>query len=267
MPEALNSIIQIATKAGSKIVLAILIFIIGRIVIGRILSILQKSKAIRHLDPTVKTFAMNLAKVLLNIILIVAIINVLGVDTASIIAVLASCGVAVGLAMQGALANIAGGLMLLIFRPFNVGDYISAAGEEGVVKAISLFYTTINTVDNKEVTIPNGALMNANITNFSSEELRRVDLTFNVTGAESIEKVQELILGTVAKNELALKDPAPFAAPVSGIPGGLEYTVRVWARSANYWDAYFSLLKEIATALGEAGIGGPVPASKVVLDK
>ena len=267
MPEVMNKIIEIATTAGSKLILALLIFIIGRIVIGKLISILEKSKMTRKLDPTVRSFLMNFARVILYVIMIVAIINVLGVDTASIIAVIASCGVAVGLALQGALSNIAGGIMLLIFRPFNVGDYVAAAGEEGVVKDISLFYTTINTVDNKEITVPNGALMNANISNYSSEPLRRVDLTFNVTGAESIDKVQELILGTVAKNPLALQDPAPFASPLAGIPGGLEYTVRVWTESANYWDAYFSLLKEIATALGEAGIGGPVPASKVVMDK
>ena len=262
-----DKVVAICTQAGSKIVLAILIYIIGRIVIKSILGILGKSKAIEKLDPTVKSFAMNFAKIVLYAVLIISIISVLGVPMASMVAVLASCGVAVGLALQGALSNIAGGIMLLIFRPFSVGDYIEAAGEQGVVKSVSLFYTVINTVDNKEVTIPNGSLMNANVSNYSSEKLRRVDLTFKASGAEDITKVQETILGAVAKCEKALQDPAPFAAPVAGVPGGLEYTVRVWTESANYWDVYFDLMKSIPTALGEAAIGGPVPATKIVSDK
>ena len=267
MEAMLNKLIDICTEAGSKILLAIIIYIVGKIIIGRILKFIEKSKLTEKMDPTLRTFLSNAARILLYIVLVISIISVLGVPMASVITVLASAGVAVGMAMQGALGNLAGGIMLMIFRPFSVGDYIDAAGESGTVKAIAMFYTELLTIDNKYVTIPNGTLMNSNVTNYSREPLRRVDLTFNVTGAESIDKVQELILGTVAKNPLALQDPAPFASPLAGIPGGLEYTVRVWTESANYWDAYFSLLKEIATALGEAGIGGPVPASKVVMDK
>ncbi len=163
MENFMDKVVAICTQAGSKIVLAILIYIIGSIVIKKILSLLGKSKTVDKLDPTVKSFALNFAKIALYAVLIISIISVLGVPMASMVAVLASCGVAVGLALQGALSNIAGGIMLLIFRPFNIGDYIAAAGEEGVVKSISLFYTVINTVDNKEITIPNGALMNANV--------------------------------------------------------------------------------------------------------
>jgi len=263
MQKMIDKIIDLATTAGSKLLLALLIFIIGRIVINKIIKALKKNKGLEKLDPTVRSFLINLAKTVLYVIMIVAIINVLGVDTASIITVIASCGVAVGLALQGALANIAGGIMLLIFRPFNVGDYIVASGEEGVVKSISLFYTKLNTVDNKAITIPNGTLMNANISNLSSEPLRRVDLTFNISGAAEISEVQKVILDVIAGNDEVLKDPAPFVAPVAGIPAGLEYTVRVWTESANYWDVYFDLLKAIAAKLGEEGIGGPVPASNV----
>ncbi|MBO6047893.1 MAG: mechanosensitive ion channel [Erysipelotrichaceae bacterium] len=262
-----DKLLGMATSAAGNILLALLIYIVGRIVISRIVASLKKVKKITELDPTISAFAISVVKWALYMFMIVGIINVLGVDTSSIIAVIASCGVAVGLALQGALTNLAGGIMLLIFRPFNVGDYVNAGGEEGTVKAIKLFYTVITTVDNKAITIPNGGLMNANVINFSSEKLRRVDLTFNISGAESIEHVREVILGVVAENELVLQDPAPFVSPVAGVPAGLTYTVRLWCESANYWDVYFSALQAIATKLGEEGIGGPVPANKVFLDK
>ena len=262
-----DKIIDICTQAGSKIILAILIFIVGKIIISKLLKLLKKGKGYNRMDATVQSFFMNFAKIVLYVVLVVSIISVLGVPMASVVTVLASCGVAVGLALQGALANIAGGIMLLIFRPFNVGDYIAAAGEEGVVKSISLFYTVINTVDNKEITIPNGALMNANVSNFSSEEKRRVDLSFNISGGEDISKVQETILGVIQGCEKALDDPAPFVAPVGPVPGGLEYTVRVWCNSADYWDVHFDLMKRIPTAIGAAGFAGPAPATKVVIDK
>ncbi len=263
---ALDFLYELGIAAGSKIILALLIYLIGKPVIKKVLKIIEKSKGFAKLDPTVRSFIMNAARICLYVVMVVAIIDVLGVKTTSIITFLASCGVAVGLAMQGALSNIAGGLMLLLTRPFSVGDFISASGEEGTVRSISLFYTVLNTVDNKKVTIPNGALMNANIRNCSSEELRRVDLTFNLTGAD-IEKTQKVMLDTIAANELVLKDPEPFAAPVAGIPGGLEYTVRAWTKSENYWTVYFALLKDIVTALGEAGVGAPLAASKVIVEK
>lgn len=267
MQQLLYTLQSFATNAGKEIVIALLIFIIGKAVIKKVIGRLKDSNAIKKMDPTAGTFLLNVAKISLYAIMVIAIVKRLGVDTSSIVALLASCGVAVGLALQGALANFAGGIMMLIFRPFNVGDYIIAAGEEGVVKEISMVYTILNTVDNKKVTIPNGTMMNSNIVNATSEALRRVDLTFNISGACDITEVQKTILTAVVANKKALRDPAPFAAPVAGVPGGLEYTVRVWCNSPDYWDVYFSLLKEIATALGDAQIGGPVPASKVVMDK
>ena len=167
------------------------------------------------------------------------------------------------MALQGSLSNLAGGIMLLVFRPFNVGDYIIAGGEEGTVKSISTFYTVLNTVDNKTVSIPNGTLMNSNISNCSSEDLRRVDLTFNIAGSEPIKKVQATIMKVIVASDKAMADPAPEVQPVAGIPGGLEYTVRVWCETADYWDLYFELMREIPTALGHAEIAGPSTPVKV----
>ena len=262
-----NKALEILANAGGKIVLAILVFIVGKFIIGKLMKAFEKARFIKEMDATASKFILSAIKVVLYVVLVVSIIGILGVPMASVVAVIASCGVAVGLALQGALGNLAGGIMLLIFRPFNVGDYISAAGGEGVVQEISMFYTVLLTVDNKKVTIPNGSLMNANVENFSSEENRRVDLSFNLGGGNDISKVQEVMLGVMNANDKVLQDPAPFASPLAGIPGGLQYTVRAWCKSADYWDVYFSLQKDIAAALGEAGFAGPAPATTVVMDK
>ena len=259
MESFLNKGIELLTQAGGKIIIAILVFVIGRLIIKAILKFFEKAKFMEKLDPTVRTFMMNFIRIGLYVILGISIIGVLGVPMASLVAVLASCAMAVGLALQGALGNLAGGIMLLVFRPFNVGDYISAAGEEGVCREITLFYTVIHTVDNKKVTIPNGTLMGANVSNHTSEKTRRVDLSFNVSAGNDISKVQEVILGVINANKDVLREPEePFAAPVEGVPGGLKYTVRAWTTTEKYWDVYFALLKDIATALGDAGIGGPM---------
>lgn len=256
-----DTVVEISTTAGSKIILALLIFIIGRIVIDKILKLIG-GKPTEKLDPTVRSFALNSIKAVLYIILLISIISVLGVPMASVITVLATCGVAIGMSLQGALSNVAGGIMLMIFRPFNVGDYVSAGGAEGVVKDISLFYTTITTTDNKVVTVPNGALMNANVTNFSTEKLRRVDLTFSCAKGEDIAKIQDLIIGVMKKNPLVLEDPAPFARLSGGTNEGMEFTVRAWTESANYWDTYFALTQEITEELGKAGV--KAPATRII---
>ena len=265
MQEFANKAVEILTTAGSKIVLAIIVFIIGRIIIGKILGMISKSKAMEKMDPSVRSFANNFVKILLYVILIVSIISILGVPMASVIAVLASAGVAVGLALQGALSNLAGGLMLLVFRPFNVGDFIEATGATGVVKEMTLFYTIITTSDNRRITIPNGSLMNANIANYSAEATRRVDLTFSCGKANDIEQVQKIMIDTMMANPKVLHEPEPFAQLSGGTNESMEFTVRAWTANANYWAVYFGLTEEIAKALGEAGI--KAPAIRVVADK
>ena len=253
----MEKMIDFCTSAGIKIVIALLIYIIGKFIIGKLLKLVDKMQNAGKMDDTAKSYIRNIIKAVLYVILIVAVISVMGVPMASVIAVIASAGVAVGLALQGALANLAGGIMLMIFRPFNVGDYIIAGGEEGTVKSISTFYTVLNTVDNKTVSIPNGALMNSNISNCSSEDLRRVDLTFNVAGSVPITDAMRVMKGVMEVNEKVHQTPEPFAAPVCGIPGGLQYTVRAWCATEDYWDVYFALMQDIPTALGEHNIGGP----------
>ena len=258
-----DKLIDFCTSAGIRILLALVIFIVGKFVISKLMKIIDKLQSKSPMDTTAKNYIKSIIKAVLYIVLVVAIIGELGVPMASVITVLASAGVAVGMAMQGSLGNLAGGIMLMVFRPFNVGDYIIAGGEEGTVKSISIFYTVLNTVDNKIVSIPNGSLMNSNISNCSGEKLRRVDLTFNISGAEPIKKVQATIMKVIVASDKAMADPAPDVQPLAGIPGGLEYTVRVWCKTADYWDLYFELMREIPTALGNAEISGPSTPVKV----
>ena len=257
MQSFISSAVQLCTQAGGKIVLALLVFIIGRIVIRKVMGLIQKIKGMDKLDPTVRTFAVNFINILLYVILIVSIISILGVPMASVITVLASAGVAVGLALQGALSNLAGGIMILVFRPFNVGDYVSAGGAEGTVREIRLFYTIITTNDNVRITVPNGSLMNANVNNYSAESNRRVDLVFSCGKGEDSARVQELMLGVMNSDSRILPDPAPFARLSGGTNEAMEFTVRALTAGANYWDVYFDLTQNITAALGAAGVKAP----------
>ena len=260
-----QKLVDLCSTVGSKILLALLIFIIGRIVIGKILSMMNKIKATEKLDPAVRSFLNNFCKIALYVVLVISIISVLGVPMASVITVLATCGLAVGMALQGALSNLAGGIMLLIFRPFNIGDYVIAADAEGTVKELNMFYTVIVTNDNQTITVPNGNLMAGNITNLTKQDMRRVDLTFNVSGAD-LEGARKVMLEQMAANEKVLDAPAPQAEPLEGVPGGMAFTARAWTRTENYWDVYFDLMKAIPAALGEAGVGGPMPGYRIVND-
>ena len=196
---------------SEKLVLAIIVLVLGRMLIGAVLSGIRRIKKVQNLEETAREYLLSFAKILLWVLLAIAVIQILGVPMASVITVLASCGLAVGLALQGALSNIAGGLMLMVFRPFVVGNYIATNGTEGVVKAISLFHTTLLTLDNKRVIIPNAQVMNAVITDFSGEELRRVDIDFGVAKSESPAAIQDLVLEAINATPKVLQDPAPFA--------------------------------------------------------
>ena len=253
----ISTVGDVLIGALGKIILALIVWIVGKMIVGKLLKVVENAKILKGQDETLSTFLTNVAKWVLYIILIVSIIGILGIPMASVVAVLASAGLAVGMAMQGSLANIAGGLMLMIFRPFKVGDYINAAGGEGSVKAINLFYTVLNTIDNKTITIPNGSLMNANVTNMTAEELRRVDLTFGCAKGEDVAKVQQVMLDTMTANDLVLKDPEPFARLSGGSNEAMEFTVRAWCKSADYWTVYFDLTQAITEALGAAGVNAP----------
>lgn len=249
--------VELCTNVGGKILFAIVVLVIGSIVIKAINKGLAKAEKISKLEKTVQHFVRSLVSILMYAVLIVSVIGILGIPMASIIAVLASCGLAIGLSLQGALSNFAGGIMILIFKPFRIGDYISAAGAEGTVQDISIFYTSILTVDNKRITVPNGDLMNSNVTNFSSEDFRRVDLSFKVTNDCDHNLVSGVLLRAAEQTAGVKTEPAPFARLSSVDDDTYIFTVRAWCDCAAYWDVYFDLLENCSTALSENGIDDP----------
>ena len=265
MEALLNQMIEVCTNAGSKILLAIIVFFAGKMLITKMMHILEKNPVMDKLEGAVRTFSLSAAKGALYVILAVTIINILGVPMASVITVIASAGVAVGLALQGALSNLAGGIMLVIFKPFRVGDYVDAAGVSGTVKEVTLFYTVLITVDNCRVTIPNGTLMNANVVDYSTEETRRVDINFGCAKSEKPSHIQSLAMGVMNANEKVLSDPAPIVYVTGGTNEAMQFSARAWCKNEDYWDVYFELTQNITEALGEAGINAP--GVRVIADK
>lgn len=241
---------------SEKIILAIVVLIVGKFIISAILNGIGRLRISRSLDSTARQYLMSFVQILLWVVLLIAVIQILGVPMASVITVLASCGLAIDLALQGALSNIAGGVMLMVFRPFNAGDYVAVAGSEGT-RSISLFYTTLVTVGNKRLVVPNSQIMNATITNFSSEKLRRVDLDFGVAKSEKPAEIQTIILDAIQGTKKVLSDPAPFARLSGGNDKQMTFTARAWCNSADYWDVYFDLNQNITEALGNKGVKAP----------
>lgn len=257
MEEFISKIIELGTTVGGKLLLAIVVFIVGSVVIKLIKKAMNRAEKVSVLDKTVQSFVKSAVTVLLYTILIITVIGILGIPMTSVVAVLASCGLAVGLSLQGALSNFAGGLMILIFKPFRVGDYIEATGAEGVVRDISIFYTTLLTLDNKRITVPNGDLMNSNVTNFSCEELRRVDLDFKLTNDCDQNFAKGVLMKAAETTPGVLQDPAPFARLTAVDDDTYIFSVRAWCPSQNYWNVYFDLIEACSKALSENGIDDP----------
>ena len=237
-----------------KLVAGLAILIIGLLIVKLIIRIIKKTKWYQKLASEVQTVAVSAVKVLGYVLVILLAVATVGVPTASIIAVLGSCGLAIGLALQGSLANFAGGIMLLVFRPFHVGDFISDGAHEGTVRKVTLFYTTIDTLDNLRITLPNGALANSAIKNLNTNELRRLDIDITLSPAADRDKVQALMLACAKDHELVLDDPAPETF-VTVTEGGLPtFKLRAWFKSGDYWTVYFALNNAVQAKLIENNI-------------
>jgi small conductance mechanosensitive channel len=234
-----------------KIVAGLIILIVGLLLVKGIIKLVKKTKFYKEQATEMQTFVVSAIKALGYVLVAILAVTTVGVPTASIIAVLASCGLAVGLALQGSLANLAGGIMLLVFRPFHVGDFISDGANEGTVKEMTLFYTKIATPDNLQVTLPNAALSNTAIKNLHANELRRLDIDVTLSPAANKEQVCELLLKCAKENELVIDDPAPEAL-VTVTDGGLPtFKLRTWFKSADYWPVYFGLNEAVQKTLTE----------------
>ena len=261
----MEAITNLCTTVVGKVLLAIVVWFVGKFIVNKLLGLVGKIKALDKIEPNTRTFVLSALKWLLYVILVVSIVAILGVPMASVITVLGTAGAAIALSLQGSLSNLAGGIMLVIFRPFKVGDFVEASGVTGTVKEITLFYTVLNTVDNCRINVPNGALMNANVIDYSAEATRRVDLTFASAKSENPKKIQDLMLDVMGQNEKVLKDPAPFARLSGGTNEAMQFTARAWCKTEDYWDVYFDLTQAITEKLGENGV--QAPAVRVISEK
>ena len=257
----LEKIISYILEYGIPVIKAIAIWIIGSWVIKKIIRQVDNLMEKKAYDKSLRKFLSNLCSWALKILLVVTILGTLGVETTSFAAILASAGLAIGLALQGSLANFAGGVLIMIFKPFKIGDLIEAQGELGVVKEIEIFTTKLNTPENKEVIIPNGILSNGNIINYSTEGKLRVDLTIGVGYDEDIKNAKAVLLKALTDNPKVLKDPAPTVNVSELAESSVNFAVRPWATTADYWDVYFGTLENCKIALDAAGIEIPYPHS------
>ena len=262
----LDFLSELATSVGLKLLESVIVLIVGIKLIGWLKKWIKETPKLDKLEVSLRSFLISFSSIVLYILLIITVAMILGVPVTSFITILASCGVAIGLALQGSLSNFAGGLMILFFKPFKVGDYIEAAGESGTVEEISVVYTVLLTPDNKKITIPNGTLTNSVIENYSSEENRRVDFTFN-TGYEcDIEKVKELIIGIISEHPATLKTPEPFVRLSNHGESSLVFTARVWCRNEDYWNVNFDVIEKVKKSFDENNISIPYPQIDVHLN-
>ena len=255
----ITSITTFITDYGFDIIGAIIVWIVGSWVIRKLMKTVTKLMAKKNYDESLQKFLLNLISWALKIILIITILGILGIPTASFAAILAAAGLAIGLALQGSLANFAGGVLLMIFRPIKIGDLIEAQGELGVVKEIEIFTTKIITPDNKLVIIPNGILSNGNIVNYTEEGQLRVDLTFGVGYDSDIKKTKEVLLSVLTSDDKVLQDPAPSVNVSELADSSVNFAVRPWCKPEHYWDVYFGTTENVKIALDKAGIEIPYP--------
>lgn len=251
--------IDLGVEAGKSIIVAVIIYFVGRAIISLVNRMLGSMMERRKVDPTIQSFMMSLVNILLLILLVISVVSALGVNTTSFAALLASAGVAVGMALSGNLQNLAGGIVILLFRPFKVGDYIEAQGVGGTVSEIQIFHTILTTPDNKKLFLPNGALSSGNITNFSREALRRVELTVSIEYGEDVDKVRGVLQELLAADDRIQKDPAPFVALGALAGSSVNLTVRVWVNSPDYWDVFFQTNEAIYKEFNNRGINFPFP--------
>ena len=257
--ELIDKGIDLGVEAGKSVIIAIIIYFAGKALISLVNRMMSGVMERRNVDPAIQSFAKSLLNILMMILLVISVVSALGVNTTSFAALLASGGVAVGMALSGNLQNLAGGIVILLFRPFKVGDYIEAQGTGGTVDEIQIFHTILNTPDNKKIYLPNGALSSGNITNYSKEPLRRVDFTVAVEYGEDIDKVRKALKDILDKDERVLQDPAPVIVLGALADSSVNMTVRVWVKSEDYWNVFFQTNETIYNEFNRLGINFPYP--------
>ena len=263
----LGKIVNWATTDGIKLIIGIFLLWIGWKLARKLVNIMNKTLEKRNVDATVRSFLDTFVEVVLKGVVIYIFLDQVGIKTTGIAALLASAGVAIGLALQGSLSNFAGGVIILLIRPFNVGDYIEGAGHTGTIEKIGMFYTHMATVDNKLILVPNGNLANGSIVNYSAKELRRVDLTFGVGYEQDVLKVKRVLSNVVDNHDLILKTPEPFIALSAHGDSAINFVVRAWVNNSDYWKVYFDLLESVKVKFDEEEISIPYPQMDLHIKK
>lgn len=246
-----------------NITMAIAIFIVGKIVVNILISILRKILQKSKMDEILVNFVASIIKTILLLFVVIAALDQLGVDTTSLIALLGAAGLAVGLALQNSLQNFAAGVMLIVFRPFKAGDFVEVAGTSGVVETISIFSSTMRTGDNKEVIIPNGSIYGGTITNYSARDTRRVDMVFGIGYDDDIKKTKQLLEKIVTSDERVMADPAPVIAVSELADSSVNFVVRPWVKTSDYWGVLWDITEEVKLQFDQAGISIPYPQMDV----
>lgn len=259
----LDRLLEFGISAGKHILIAAIVYAIGRAIIGIINRVVARLLNRQHIDPSVQTFLRSMIKILLTILLIISVIGALGINTTSFAALLASAGVAVGMALSGNLQNFAGGLVILLFKPYKVGDWIEAQGVQGSVKEIQIFHTVLVQADNKVVYVPNGSMSTAVVVNYSRLDTRRVEWTIGIDYGEDVDKARAAILEALGREPLILADPEPTVAVGALADSSVNLTVRVWTKTGDYWPVFNNGYRLIYDTFNAKGINFPYPNQTV----
>ena len=256
----IKDLLDSSVSFGLKVLAALVIYYIGAWLIRKIRRIIENILERKKTDPAITSFILSIATIAMTIVLIIVTIGTLGIDTTSLAALLAGGGMAIGMALNGTVQNFAGGIMILIFKPFKAGDYIEAQGYSGTVSEVTITSTKLATTDNKVIIIPNGILSNGTINNYSGRTMRRVDLTVDVEYGTDSDQAKELLLKIIKEDSRILDAPAvPFVALSALRDSSIQFTVRVWVKSEDYWSVYYDTLEKIYKQLPQHGIQFPFP--------
>ncbi|RLD35323.1 MAG: mechanosensitive ion channel family protein [Bacteroidetes bacterium] len=265
--EILQWLNGLAMEYGLKLIGAIVVLIVGLWVIKAIMKGIRKTMEKRDMDESLKPFLLSMISMLLKIMLVISVLTMLGIQMTSFIAILGAAGLAVGMALSGTLQNFAGGVMILIFNPFKVGDFIEAQGYMGAVKEIQIFITILTTPDNKTVVIPNGGLSTGSLINYSAEPTRRVDWSFGIAYGDDFDKAKDVILNMLKTDERILTDPEPFVALGEMADSSVNITTRAWVKGEDYWGVFFDMNEKYYKEADKHGLSIPFPQLDVHMDK
>ncbi|WP_457599416.1 mechanosensitive ion channel family protein [Hydrogenimonas sp.] len=263
----INQLVEMGITYGLKLLGALAIFVIGKWIAKGLTRTIRKLMEKGKVEATLVSFVGSMVYVLLMIVVILAALNNLGVNTTSFVAILGAAGLAVGLALQGTLSNVGAAVLLILFRPFKVGDFVEAGGTAGVVEEINMFSTIFKTGDNKVVIVPNSSVIGGNIVNYSAKETRRVDWTFGIGYDDDLKLAKRTLEEILAADERIFKDPAPFVAVSELADSSVNFVARVWVKSGDYWGVYFDTIEKVKLIFDEKGISIPYPQMDVHLDR